>query len=182
MAAVNLELHGIFEWAKVFDFNRDKASWNADTDGECKITVILDDENTKLLRDAGCQKKMVADEAGRGTKVTLARPFKARNEWQGGPPPVVDASGNPWDVEMNGIIGNGSIGVVHVTVYETNTGRKGTRLEGVQVIDHVAYESESGGDYKPGPRFKDYSQSESKAAPSSASPTKKAVAEDSIPF
>lgn len=188
LKATELELFGIFEWAKVFEFNRDKAEWNADTDGECKITIILDEENAKKFQASGSQKKMVADEDGRGMKVTVGRKFRPALEWQGGPPPVVDAAGNAWDVEENGLIGNGSKGVVYITVYETRGGRKGTRLEGVQVIEHVALDNEGGGSAPRGPRFKDYSSS-AKTTPaakvSSPPPSPKAAAqvdEDSIPF
>ena len=186
LKATELELFGIFEWAKVFEFNRDKAEWNADTDGECKITLILDEENTKKFKASGSQKKMVPDEDGRGMKVTVGRKFRPAMEWQGGPPPVVDAAGEPWDVEENGLIGNGSKGVVYITVYDTRSGRKGTRLEGVQVIEHVALETEGSGSGPRGPRFKDYSSSaKTVAAKSSPPPTPKAaqqVEEDNIPF
>lgn len=183
--ATELELFGILEWAKVFEFNRDKAEWNAETDGECKITVILDEENAKKFKASGSQKQMVPDENGRGMKVTVGRKFRPALEWQGGPPPVVDAAGDPWDVEEKGLIGNGSTGVVYVTVYDTRGGRKGTRLEGVQVIEHVVVESEGGGSISRGPRFKDYSSTAKPAAKSSPPPSPKAVKqvdEDNIPF
>lgn len=185
LKATELELFGILEWAKVFEFNRDKAEWNAETDGECKITIILDEENAKKFKASGSQKQMVPDENGRGMKVTVGRKFRPALEWQGGPPPVVDAAGEPWDVEENGLIGNGSTGVVYVTVYDTRGGRKGTRLEGVQVIEHVVVESEGGGSISRGPRFKDYSSTAKPAAKSSPPPSPKAVKqvdEDNIPF
>ena len=178
MATEILELFGTLDWAKVFEHNRDQASWNVETDGECKVTITLDEDNTAKLTAAGCQKKMESVEGG--TKGTLSRPFKGRNEWGSGTPTVVNVKGQDWDFDVDGYIGNGSTGMIRVAVYDTSTGRRGTRLEAVQVIDHVTYESEGGSS---SPSFKDFS-SKVEATPNIEAPKKKkvTVSSDTIPF
>ena len=91
-----------------------------------------------------------------------------------------------WNLEEDGLIGNGSKCRVLVAVYDA--GRlKGTRLEAVQVVDHIPYVSEGGGQPTGGGLngfFKDLT-AETKAAPSAPVKAKKAaaaVAEDEIPF
>ena len=180
MATEILELFGTLDWAKVFEHNRDQASWNVETDGECKVTITLDEDNADKLKSAGCQKKMESVEGG--TKVTLSRPFKGNNDWGSGTPTVVNVKGLDWDFDVDGFIGNGSTGMIRVAVYDTSTGRRGTRLEAVQVIDHVTYESEGGSS---SPSFKDLSSKveDTKAAPVNKASKKKAtVSEDTIPF
>ena len=115
-------------------------------------------------------------------KVTLSRPFKGRNDWNSGTPTVVNVKGIDWNFDIDGFIGNGSTGMVRVAVYDTSTGRRGTRLEAVQVIDQVAYESEGGASPS---TFKDLSSiaGDTKATPTTEAPKKKALIEDdAIPF
>jgi len=117
-----------------------------------------------------------------GTKVTLSRPFKGNNDWGSGTPTVVNVKGIDWNFDVDGYIGNGSTGMVRVAVYDTSTGRRGTRLEAVQVIDKVTYESEGGASPS---TFKDLSPiaGDTKDAPVAKASKKKAtVTEDTIPF
>ena len=46
MATEMVEIEGIFEWAKVFEHNRDKR-YSADTDGEYQLSIIMDEAKTK---------------------------------------------------------------------------------------------------------------------------------------
>jgi hypothetical protein len=58
----------------------------------------------------------------------------------GGEPEMYGPDGEPWDIDKDGLIGNGSKVKVYLSVYSTS--RKaifGTRLEGVKVIDHVEF-------------------------------------------
>ena len=183
MATEMVEIEGIFEWAKVFEHNRDKR-YSADTDGEYQLSIIMDEANTKKLKAAGCQKKMEADPEGRGTVVRLTRPHAAANAWAGGAPKVAGPDGTAWDLETNGTIGNGSRGRVLAAVFETKTGRKGTRLEAVQVIDHVEYITDDGDGPKGGAAssfFKDFTGGNSAPA-AKAAPKAAPVEEDVIPF
>lgn len=177
-----VEIFGTLEWAKVFEHNRDRAAWNEEKDGEYKITVIMDDENAEKLKTSGCAKSVYEVEGG--TKVTFARPHKGKFEWQGGSPAVANVKGQTWDFEMDGYIGNGSTGLVRVAVYPAgNSGRTGSRLESVQVIDHVEFESEGGGSVS---TFRDLSSISSKEAKPEVKPKKTApkvmIEDDAIPF
>ena len=76
---------------------------------------------------------------------SIQKTSEGKFEWQGGAPAVANVKGQPWDFEMDGYIGNGSTGLVRVAVYPAgNSGRTGSRLESVQVVDHVEFESEGG--------------------------------------
>ena len=75
------------------------------------------------------------------------------------------------------MIGNGSVGVVYVDVYDTKMG-VGSRLNGVQVIDHVVFESDGGGGASAGIQPKNYSQ-DSTPAPA---PTPSKAPPGDIPF
>jgi len=184
MATTILKIDGTFEWAKVFTFNRDHASWNEDSDGEYKVNVIIDEANYKKLKEAGTGKKIEKDPDGRGWVFTPTRKHLAAQDWQGGPPKVGRPDGTAWDTDTDGLIGNGSTGRVMVAVYDTNTGRKGTRLEALQVIDHVAYETEGSGDGGGGALrsfFKDFTKDGGKPAPKSKAKTVE-LEDDELPF
>lgn len=168
-----LELFATLEWAKVFESNRDRAEWNAETDGEYKITMYLDEENAAKLKKAGCGKKMEKTE--QGTKVTVGRKHRTEHEWQCGEPKIAKANGTLWDLASDGYIGNGSTGFVTVSIYPTRTGRTGTRLESVQVINAVTYDSGNGSGFQ--------DRSSLSSEPVSAKTSSKVVVdEDSIPF
>ena len=174
-----LELFGTLEWAKVFEHNRDRAVWNEEKEGEYKVTIIMDDENTEKFKESGCGKALVAVDGG--NKVTFARPHKGKFEWQGGAPKVANIKGQPWDFETDGYIGNGSTGLINISLFSAG-GRTGSRLEAVQVVDHVEFESEGGSGSSS--NFRDLSnlmtktdiKPKKKAAPSVA------VDDDTIPF
>lgn len=190
MATEMVVLEGITEWPKLFEFNRDKPEWSRDTDGEYSLRVILDDENVKKIKAAGSQKKLATDPDGRGMVFAPTRPHKARNDWAGGPPKVAGPDGTPWDTQTDGLIGNGSKVRVLVAVYDAGSGRKGTRLEAVQVVDHVPFISDNDGASGGGgvnSFFKDLTGGQPAPAPApkaAAAPVKASapVSEDSIPF
>lgn len=180
MATTTIELHGILEWAKLFEGNRDNGEYDTETDGATTVDVIMDDDVFKMMKDAGVRKQGKVDPEGRGTRVKFKRPWKDQFDraWAAGPPKVYGPSGAEWTPD-DGLIGNGSIGVVYVDVYDTKMG-KGARLSGVQVIDHVVFESDGGGGGAPGPRPKDYTQGQAAAPTPAASPAKEAPGD--IPF
>lgn len=181
MATKTIELQGILEWTKVFESNRDQGEFDVETDGATTVDIIMDDENLKLMKDAGVRKQGKMDDEGRGTRVKFKRPWKDKfdREWAAGPPSVYGPDGSVW-TEEDGLIGNGSIGVVFVDVYDTKMG-KGTRLSGVQVIDHVEFDGEGGG--TSGPKPKDYTAGKaSKDNTGSSSTGQKTATEDEIPF
>lgn len=174
MASTQFKVKGTLEWAKLFEANRDKAEWTKDTDGQYKVTVVMDKDMAEQLKKSGCRKK-ITEEDGK-YRVTFSRPHKAKYDWQGGPPVVADITGKLWNLEDKGLIGNGSTGIVNIDLYDGGPLGKGTRLLGVQVIDHVVYESD-GGPSQPRSMFEDLSGG-SAATASPSSPEQ----QDSIPF
>ena len=52
---------------------------------------------------------------------------------------VTHADGTPWDLDVDGLIGNGSTVEILATVYDIpKYGKVGTRLDVVKVLDHVS--------------------------------------------
>lgn len=180
MATNTIELHGILEWAKLFESNRDNGEYDVETDGATTVDLIMDDETFKAMKDAGVRKQGKPDPEGRGIRVKFKRPWKDKfdREWAAGPPKVFSPSGSEWSPD-DGLIGNGSIGVVFLDVYDTKMG-KGCRLNGVQVIDHVVFESDGGGGVPSGIKPRDYTQGKPEA-PAKPTQTSKAPPGD-IPF
>lgn len=176
--AVQVELFGEFQFAKVFEDNRDMKGFQGayeSCNGACTVEFIMDKENAKALEAAGSQKKTKELEDGR-KQVKLVRKWDAPYTY-GGAPQVARADGTAWDQETDGLIGNGSRGVAYVTVYETKTGLKGTRLDGIQVIDLVEFTGGSG------PKFKDYSKEAGGTTPTSQKgASDSSIDDDEIPF
>jgi len=173
MPSTQIDVKGTIEWAKVFESNRDRAEWNVETDGEYKVTVTTDKKTANALKKAGCMKKI--EEVDGGFRITVSRPHTGAEDWMGGAPVVADIAGKAWSLEDNGLIGNGSKGIVKVEVYPTRTGRTGTRLMGLQILDHVVYETE-GGSSQSRQMFQDHSKSSGGKSSSQKEP------QDSIPF
>lgn len=150
MATKTIEVHGILEWAKLFEHNRDTGPYDAEWDGATKVDIILDDENLQKLKQAGVRQDVKKDAEGRGSRVKFRRKWKdPAGDWAGGAPDVYGPDGSAWDSDT--LIGNGSIGAVFLDVYDSKFG-KGSRIRSVQVIDPVEYDPEGGGGSIPRPR------------------------------
>jgi len=142
MSTQLVELEGIANWAKVFEFNRDK---NEDFHGEggaYTVDVQLEKEELDKLTASGSRLKPKLTDDGISIRFKRKHIHPMGIEELSGPPKVVDADKNPFPGDT--LIGNGSKVKVYVSVYDTKMG-KGTRLEGMQVVDLVEYES----DYDP---------------------------------
>ena len=141
MATRKVILTGIAEWAKVFEDNRDLKGFEGayeEFDGACTIDMILDKENMDRLSASRSMKKGSADAEGRGTRVRFVRKFNTGRDWDSGSPVVLKSDGTKWDMDVDGLIGNGSTVTVTLSVYDTS--RKsivGTRLDRVKVLEHV---------------------------------------------
>ena len=141
MATRKVVLTGIAEWAKVFEDNRDLKGFEGayeEFDGACTIDMILDKENMDRLTASRSMKKGSPDAEGRGTRVRFVRKFNTGRDWDSGSPVVVKSDGTKWDMDVDGLIGNGSTVAVTLSVYDTS--RKsivGTRLDRVKVLEHV---------------------------------------------
>lgn len=147
MATQMHKIKGKALWAKVFERNRDTKSSNPniqrkldETEGQTTITLLLDQETMEEFKSTGSRKGIKITEDG--PTVTLTRPWKHKIEQFGGAPQVVDHENKDWDDSV--AIGNLSDVEVAFVTYDTSLG-KGTRLEGVKVLELVPYdESESG--------------------------------------
>ena len=141
MATRKVILTGIAEWAKVFEDNRDLKGFEGayeEFDGACTIDMILDKDSMDRLSASKSMKKGSPDAEGRGTRVRFIRKFNTGRDWDSGSPVVVKSDGTKWDMDVDGLIGNGSTVAVTLSVYDTS--RKsivGTRLDRVKVLEHV---------------------------------------------
>ena len=141
MATRKVVLTGIAEWAKVFEDNRDMKGFEGayeEFDGACTIDMILDKENMDRLIASKSMKKGSPDAEGRGTRVRFVRKFNTGRDWDSGSPTVLKSDGTKWDMDVDGLIGNGSTVAVTLSFYDKS--RKsivGTRLDRVKVLEHV---------------------------------------------
>lgn len=136
MATRMVTLKGTGKWMKVFEQNRDKEGYNGayqDCDGACVMDLYLTKEEYQKLKDAKSATKLKLDEDTGERFIKLKRKFKDRYEWASGAPKVLKADGTDWDVNTDGLIGNGSEVEVTVSVYDTSM-TAGTRLEKVKVL------------------------------------------------
>lgn len=134
-------VEGIAMYPRLFENNRDMhEGFYGDYGGAYTIDVLLDKENLDALSASGSRLKPRIAEEGLSIK------FKRKHEHPsvpalGGAPVIKDAEGEFWDTSK--FIGNGSKVKIAFTVYDTKMG-KGTRLEGVQVLELVEYERPEG--------------------------------------
>lgn len=187
-------LEGIANWAKVFESNRDMEGYKGaykDTNGRTTIELVLDDENAERLKRAGSMKRGRPVEGGLSVK--LDRKWESDKDWESGSPEILRADGNPWDVNEDGFIGNGSkVRVMAIVTDFPDRGVSSTRLEMIKVLEHVPYEGvddqfrkdESGGVSAPKPNIdttpKPKLTASAEVTPSPTASTKEL--DDEIPF
>ena len=142
MGTRKVKLQGIFYWAKVFESNRDLTGFEGaltDIGGQTTIDVDLDADNYALLQKSKSMKKGTPSPDNPGyTRVKFTR--KWTENYGGGSPEVLKGDGTEWVFDDDGPIGNGSEGIVTLSVYDTQ--RKsivGTRLDKVKVLVHKEY-------------------------------------------
>ena len=174
-------LDGVIEWAKVFASNRDKRGPNdayVGWDGATTVDMLLSDGEYQKLKDAGST--LTGKKEGDNWRVKFKRRWVHRTSkgeeypQYGGAPNVIRPDGTPWDLTEDGLIGNGSTGICHVQIYQSGS-FLGTRLVGLQVRDHVAFESTGSGFSYP-----DLTQEGS--PPKEEPKAKKQMVDDEIPF
>lgn len=144
MATELHEVEGIANWAKVFEFNRDMNTDFHGEDGAYTIEVTLEKAELDKHTKSGSRVKPKLTDEGVSIRYKRKHTHQQGIEELGGPPKVVDKDKQLFP--ENTLIGNGSRVKVYFSVYETKKG-KGTRLEGIQVLDLVEFESE---DYEGG--------------------------------
>jgi len=131
------EVEGKLYWAKLFEHNRDKNEDFHGPGGAYTVDVLLEKDQLDIVTKSGSRLKPKMVDEGIVIRFKRKHIHPAGIDELGGPPRVADKDKNLWDEGT--LIGNGSIGKVYFTVYETKMGN-GTRLEGVQVTDLVEYE------------------------------------------
>jgi len=148
MATRIVKLTGIGEWAKVFEENRDLLGYGGAYEthgGGCTIDVILDEDNLMKLKASRSIKKGKPDLEGRGHTVKFLRKFDTGKDWDSGAPVVIKSDGSPWNYDLDGTIGNGSLVEVTLSVYDTRRPDiVGTRLDKVKVMELVEYVPDTG--------------------------------------
>ena len=151
MATTKLTIDGPVSWAKVFEQNRDMEGYQGaakEYGGQYSINIYLDVDNIERLNAVGSQKK--AKKPGENSYTELdnsndmlmysfTRRHQDRFEWAGGAPRVVKADGTPWDISVDGLIGNGSVCRLQLACYDTARGI-GTRLEAIKVLELIPYD------------------------------------------
>ncbi len=146
-----LTLTGKGYWCRVFPENKDATGFDdalKDTGGQYVLQMTLDSEGLRQLTEANSQTvdypKVMQDDDG--NDITTYK-FKRQHEkyskagalldWASGAPKVTNDDGQPWDVEEDGFLGNGTELEIRVCVYKAGP-VVGTRLESIKVLDLVA--------------------------------------------
>lgn len=147
---------GPIEWARIFENNRDMEGYEGmytECDGAYTLVQVLDKAQFEKLKKAGSQKKPIGKRLMDGViavKFERKHSVKTKDgtsiDKAGGAPKVVNAAGNVWDSEVDGLIGNGSIAEV-TNLLTSFKGQDGTNicrtsLMKVKIIDHVVYQRE----------------------------------------
>lgn len=143
MASKLYNVTGTAMYPKVFENNRDMhEGFHGSYGGAYTIDVVLEKDQLDAFTESGSRlKPRITDE---GISIKFKRKHEHPIDALGGPPKIADADNEPWDANV--FIGNGSKVEVWYEVYDTKMG-KGTRLEGIRVLEHVPYEGD--GDYEP---------------------------------
>ena len=153
---VNVKTTGPVQWAKVFEFNREKDGYNGsykECDGAYTINQKLSKEEFNKLKEAGSLKKPIQ-------KFLLDGEIVVKHERKhlipaapqaGGAPLVIDRYGREWDTDNWGLIGNDSVCEIEslVTKFEItdeNGNKKPvarTTMKVVKVLEAKIYNSET---------------------------------------
>ena len=129
MPSTTLYLSGIAKWVKVYPGQEDLKYGK-----KAVLDLYLDEESFPMFKASGSRIEVRENEDGKFIKLTRDVD-KAFKDVPLGHPKVIDTEGKPFDK----IIGNGSRIVAKTVIYDSKFG-KGTRLEAVQVLDHVPYD------------------------------------------
>ena len=122
-------LSGIAKWVKVYPGQEDTKFGK-----RAGLDLYLDEESLPTFKASGSRIELRENEDGKFIKLTrdIDKTFK---DIPLGYPKVFDKEVNTFDK----IIGNGSRVAAKVVIYDSKFG-KGTRLEAIQVLDHVPYD------------------------------------------
>lgn len=134
---------GPCKWAKVYKSQLDPKykRWSID--------VYLDNKNLDDYKRSGMQLEVREDEDGKFVRFSRASVKIINKEVVEFDPPEVVRVSEEGNSPFNDPIGNGSIVVVKVAVFDTQKG-KGHRLDKVGVIEHVPYSTTNVGNVAEG--------------------------------
>lgn len=124
-------LEGTVNWAKV---QEPVLKYGSKTETEWQLDFKPDDE--AAFKATSSQKKLKDGFAKLGRNTIR---FKDGGEVAESPPTILLRNEDGENIPYGGLIGNGSKAIVKIAVYDTRLG-KGTRLEGLVVLDLVAYD------------------------------------------
>lgn len=144
---------GTIEWPRLFEFDRDKTGYNGqyeECEGAYTLNQVLSKEEFDKLKKAGSMKKPKQDRLmGGEIVIKFERKHLVKNKAgdiiapAGGAPKVVGPNGKAWDVERDGLIGNGTLAEVTnlVTPFTAPDGSIGhrTSLTKIKIIELVPY-------------------------------------------
>jgi hypothetical protein len=144
---------GAIEWAKIFEGNREMTGYEGayeECEGAYTVAQTLSKEEFEKLKKAGSQKKPIQKRLMEGELVVkFERKHLVKTKsgdviaQAGGAPKVLGPDGKLWDVETDGLIGNGSIAEVTnlITTFPGQDGKiiSRTSLVKVKIVEHVQY-------------------------------------------
>lgn len=144
---------GPIEWAKIFEGNREMSGYEGvyeECEGAYTVTQALTKDEFEKLKKAGSQKRPNQKRIMDGelvVKFERKHLVKTKNgdiiAQAGGAPKVVGPDGKTWDVEVDGLIGNGSMAEVTnlITTFPGQDGKpiSRTSLTKVKITQLVQY-------------------------------------------
>jgi hypothetical protein len=137
-------IRGKAQYAKILDpvsnYNRDGYEWTLDLQlDEAGVAQAKAELAPKKIKTSDAFGKYVRFKQGTTYTDKITGETKQRSA-----PPIVDATGKPWDMTKK--IGNGSLIDVKASVVDYGAGKElGVYLSKVRILDHIPYEG-AGGD------------------------------------
>jgi hypothetical protein len=153
MAFKEVTTKGPIEWAKVFEENREMSGYEGayeECEGAYTLVQVLSKEEFEKLKKAGTMKKPIQKRLMDGEiaiKFERKHLVKTKDGKEipqaGGAPKVIGPNGKRWNLEEDGLLGNGTIAEV-TNLINTFKGQDGktvarTTITKVKVIEHVPY-------------------------------------------
>lgn len=150
MASQYITLTGTVSYAKVYEHQKDT---KFNEDGVYSLNLYPDAASTIQLKSAGSRVKWNEDETGKYVKLSKDHVRLVKDKDTGeetkevlGPPEVgMGLDEDRHLIPFDKLIGNGSKVAVGVVIYDSKFG-KGTRLEAVNVLEHIPYEGKDASD------------------------------------
>lgn len=144
---------GPIEWAKIFEGNREMNGYEGaydECEGAYTVAQILTKDEFSKLQKAGSQKRPNQKRIMEGELVVkFERKHLVKTKagevlaQAGGAPKVLGPDGKIWDVEVDGLIGNGSIAEITnlITTFPGQDGKliSRTALTKIKIIEHLQY-------------------------------------------